>query len=419
MALTQIYEALAGDTITALRWNNEFGNLYDNGTDVAFPVTKAVSLAGWTLTLDSAGVSTLVSSGTQAFQLSPGTKSGTPGTNGSAFNISAQTFTDTNTAIGGTATIWNACAIRTPVLVATNTTVTTTDAATLYLEGPPTASTNETITNGWALYAGGKVAATGPFVGIKGSDIASTSSMAVTVPFADCTGTTTITAISTVHKAGAMFRLRFTGAGLNITYNATSMISPWGVDYRTVPNEILEFMSLGSGNYLFYSLNGPGQRVGTTIESNVSATPAGYLPEDGAAVSRTTYSGLFAEISTVFGVGDGATTFNVPDSLGRVAIMVDGAANRITAASTNGANADTLGGAGGAETHALAKGELPSNTDLISDDGVGGGVGTNITKPSTTSSGTITNTSIATFASAGNAHSNTQPWIAKKKFIRF
>jgi microcystin-dependent protein len=41
--------------------------------------------------------------------------------------------------------------------------------------------------------------------------------------------------------------------------------------------------------------------------------PAGYLPCNGAAVSRTTYSRLFSAIGTLWGVGDGSTTFNVPD----------------------------------------------------------------------------------------------------------
>jgi phage-related tail fiber protein len=36
-------------------------------------------------------------------------------------------------------------------------------------------------------------------------------------------------------------------------------------------------------------------------------------------VSRTTYAGLFAAIGTVFGVGDGSTTFNLPDMRGEFA----------------------------------------------------------------------------------------------------
>jgi hypothetical protein len=59
MAVTQVYTAIPNDVITAARWNNEFGNIYNNGTVVAFPLTQAVSFAGFTITLDAAGVVTL------------------------------------------------------------------------------------------------------------------------------------------------------------------------------------------------------------------------------------------------------------------------------------------------------------------------------------------------------------------------
>lgn len=43
------------------------------------------------------------------------------------------------------------------------------------------------------------------------------------------------------------------------------------------------------------------------------SAPTGWLPCDGAAVSRTTYASLFAVCSTRFGSGNGSTTFNVPN----------------------------------------------------------------------------------------------------------
>lgn len=60
--------------------------------------------------------------------------------------------------------------------------------------------------------------------------------------------------------------------------------------------------------------------AGTSIEGWWSAAPTGFLLEDGAAVSRTTYSDLFAVIGTNYGSGNGSTTFNVPDARGRVAV---------------------------------------------------------------------------------------------------
>jgi len=48
-----------------------------------------------------------------------------------------------------------------------------------------------------------------------------------------------------------------------------------------------------------------------------SSPPSGYLYCNAAAVSRTTYADLFATIGTTYGSGDGSTTFNVPDLMGR------------------------------------------------------------------------------------------------------
>jgi microcystin-dependent protein len=49
-----------------------------------------------------------------------------------------------------------------------------------------------------------------------------------------------------------------------------------------------------------------------------ASAPTGYLLCAGAAVSRTTYAALFAIIGTTFGVGDGSTTFNVPNYSNRM-----------------------------------------------------------------------------------------------------
>jgi hypothetical protein len=59
-----------------------------------------------------------------------------------------------------------------------------------------------------------------------------------------------------------------------------------------------------------------GVPVGAVEFFAMSTAPSGWLKANGAAVSRTTYSALFAAISTTFGAGDGSTTFNVPDLRG-------------------------------------------------------------------------------------------------------
>lgn len=56
--------------------------------------------------------------------------------------------------------------------------------------------------------------------------------------------------------------------------------------------------------------------AGSVIAYAAIAAPDGWLKANGAAVSRETYADLFAAIGTTFGVGDGTTTFNVPDLRG-------------------------------------------------------------------------------------------------------
>lgn len=64
------------------------------------------------------------------------------------------------------------------------------------------------------------------------------------------------------------------------------------------------------------ALNNPAPQAappGKVAPFATAAAPAGWLLADGAAVSRATYAALFAAIGTMYGVGDGATTFNLPD----------------------------------------------------------------------------------------------------------
>jgi microcystin-dependent protein len=59
--------------------------------------------------------------------------------------------------------------------------------------------------------------------------------------------------------------------------------------------------------------------VGSVTMYAANTAPTGWLECSGAAVSRTTYAGLFTAIGTVFGVGDSSTTFNLPDMRGEFA----------------------------------------------------------------------------------------------------
>ncbi len=62
--------------------------------------------------------------------------------------------------------------------------------------------------------------------------------------------------------------------------------------------------------------------AGAVTQYAGSGAPSGYLLCDGSAVSRATYSALFTAISTVYGAGDGTTTFNLPDFRGRMPVGV-------------------------------------------------------------------------------------------------
>lgn len=87
-------------------------------------------------------------------------------------------------------------------------------------------------------------------LGRKGSDIASASTTDLSTAigdFVDVTGTTTITAFGTL-TAGIVRTIRFTGA-LTLTYNATSLILPGGVNITTANGDVGRFVSLGSGNW--------------------------------------------------------------------------------------------------------------------------------------------------------------------------
>ena len=96
-----------------------------------------------------------------------------------------------------------------------------------------------------------------------------------------------------------------------------------------------------------------GLPVGSTIPFAAAAAPTGWLICNGSTVSRTTYASLFAVIGVSWGVGDGSTTFGLPDLQGRVAVG-SGAGTGLTAR--------TLAGSGGEENHVLTIAELAAHT---------------------------------------------------------
>lgn len=78
-------------------------------------------------------------------------------------------------------------------------------------------------------------------------------------------------------------------------------------------------LQLQNGNWveMYNQRTGADVPVGSIIWSANATVPAGYLLCNGASVGRDTYPELFAAIGTTYGEGDGSTTFNLPNLIGR------------------------------------------------------------------------------------------------------
>lgn len=132
-----------------------------------------------------------------------------------------------------------------------------------------------------------------------------------------------------------------------------------------------------------------------------SNVPLGYLSCNGQAVSRVDYQALYDIIGTAYGMGDGVTTFNVPNLSDRSPMGI-------------GATAGSVGSPSGSFTHTLTTDQMPAHTHGQTING--------ITANSAGTSGggfkygaaNSNNTSPAATLSAGNgqAHNNLHPVLA-------
>lgn len=107
--------------------------------------------------------------------------------------------------------------------------------------------------------------------------------------------------------------------------------------------------------------------IGAGCDYYGSNLPTNFLWADGTAISRTDYSELFAIIGTIYGAGDGSTTFNLPDKRERVTVMKMVGSTQ----GTTGATMDTLGAKGGEFKHTLSNSELNAHFHDYDDNTLG------------------------------------------------
>jgi hypothetical protein len=135
-----------------------------------------------------------------------------------------------------------------------------------------------------------------------------------------------------------------TGRGINMILSNGGNSNPAiNINHSGTGNAITANRPIQATSFI-----GDGSQLANLIPSGIimpyagATAPGGYLVCDGAAVSRTTYAALFAAIGTNWGVGDGSTTFNLPDLRGRFLRGVDGAAgndpDKATRTANNGGN---------------------------------------------------------------------------------
>ena len=164
--------------------------------------------------------------------------------------------------------------------------------------------------------------------------------------------------------------------------------------------------SNGSGSALSWSTF--AQPSGTLLDFAGGTVPSGFLACDGTAVSRSTYSALFAVIGITWGSGNGTTTFNVPDLRGRVTAGVG-------SVGTNTQPTLALAATGGEQNHTLSTAEMPSHQHTQA---LGGSLSTVANVAGSYVVGNQ-NTSLVAATGGGGSHNNMMPYAVVTKIIKY
>lgn len=151
------------------------------------------------------------------------------------------------------------------------------------------------------------------------------------------------------------------------TYASGNMVTYSNDAWLCMTGNINSAPTLLNSNWVRVLKNSDSSLIGIVGEVRTIAhatVDTGWLLCDGAAVSRTTYANLFSRLGTLYGVGDGSTTFNLPDYRGYMLVgklgVTPTALTTISTNALNGSLANTLGAKMGKDTHVLTVGELPS-----------------------------------------------------------
>jgi len=114
-------------------------------------------------------------------------------------------------------------------------------------------------------------------------------------------------ALDTINELAAAI-----GDDANFAATMTTALAAKADDASVVRHDLVQALTAIQQSQARSNIGGANP-AGEVAFFAMNSAPAGWLKANGAAISRTTYASLFAAIGTTFGVGDGSTTFNIPD----------------------------------------------------------------------------------------------------------